>query len=1553
MAGENIDNLTMEQYLTLTRGNQAPGVARPEIKGNVNFEIKSQFIRELREDTFSGNKNDDAHEHTEHILDIVGLINIPGVTHDAVMLRVFPITLTGAAKRWVDRLTPGTINTWDLLKKSFIQRYCPSSKTIKQLKDIHNFKQEGEQTLYHAWESSPSRSTCGSNNYEGMAAIASKLDNLGRDMKKLKENVYAIQVGCRLCRGPHLDKKGLNEEVKSMEEVKYWDFGQPYTNNNRVNENFSGGYMGASICIIPFSMYKRLGMGKLEPINMVIEMADNTKSIPKGIVKNLLIKIDKFIFPIDFVILDMIEDFRIPIILGRPLLAMAHANVEIFRKTISLEKKEQIGCEALSQEKEGLRKYWASCDPHNDTCDGGGLPNDVEILYWESTNDNERVDLEWEKLSFNNWDIYDSWKSIMELYMMNRQHGRMIIESVENGPLIWPSIEENGVTRPKKYSELSATKVIQADCDVKAINIILQGLPPEERECKLYDDFNKFAYKKGETLHDFYLRFSLLLNDMNIYNMKPENLKKVMIPRQQATINNGRVTLQPIQARQTSLTAGTTRKYNLGASGINSKKQNTIICYNCKGEGHVSKQCTKPKRKHDDSWFTDKVLLVQAQASGQILHEEELPFLADPRILEVALVENLSHYGSDALAEVHNHDNVHINMINQVMPLMPSSKQSNIMNHSEYEITSDSNIIPYSQPTIVEVPKELYKVSMVNTSLKKLKHHLAGFDMVVKQRTMATAITEGKWEFELTKAGFRDEIIPFVKALKDLFNSFDQYMVDELSEVQNVFHQTEQELLKIIRQTCPGFNNSREKLVAVTPKNKDKRVRFTEPVTSSGNTNKKTASSSNLVYNKPALSSTGVKPSTSASGSQPSCTKKDKIQRPPRNTQKNKVEAHTRTVKSSLKNKNCAVEPKRTACVQHSKLNVNSELKCVTCNGCMFSDNHDLCVLDFINNMNARVKSKSVKKSNMFPLTKITTTAVVPLKKPIALESDTPKPVVTLVYSRKPKKSKNNVPISKSKHIKSLSANKKEPNKSWGSTVSNVLSSSLDECMLSKLFSELLTLPPSVDHPALEVIALIAEVVAPGPVASTENHDLDVAHMNHDLFFGISIPKVPSDQSSSTNCIHTLNEFERLGVWELIPQPDKVMVITLKWIYKVKQDELGGILKNKAWLVAHGYRQEEGIDFEVSFVRVARLESIRIFLAFAAHMNMVVYQMDVKTASLNGNLREKVYVTQPDGFVDPDNPNHIYKLKKALYGLNKLHKRGLQISQSHRGIFINQSKYALESLKKYGFDSCDPVDTLMVEKSKLDKDKEGKTVDPSYYRGMIGTLLYLTASRPDLQFAICMCARYQARPTEKHLLAVKRIFQYLRGTVNRGLWSKHIDIRYHLIKEHVENGVIELYFVNTEYQLADIFTKALGRERVEFLINKLGMRSFTSETLKQLADEVKEGVALLNLSGGLFQSHGGRDISSLVRIVPTKMELVLEQTQQGASYEVSVSAEGVEELKRKVKIKGEKKEALLTLKAKTGSIHLLSKTLSCCLGTMVIATISDEVIKTLSSISVD
>ncbi|GKB14355.1 retrovirus-related pol polyprotein from transposon TNT 1-94, partial [Tanacetum coccineum] len=384
------------------------------------------------------------------------------------------------------------------------------------------------------------------------------------------------------------------------------------------------------------------------------------------------------------------------------------------------------------------------------------------------------------------------------------------------------------------------------------------------------------------------------------------------------------------------------------------------------------------------------------------------------------------------------------------------------------------------------------------------------------------------------------------------------------------------------------------------------------------------------------------------------------------------------------------------------------------------------------------------------------------------------------------------------------------------------------------------------------------------------------------------------------------------------------------------------------------------------------LEAIRLFIAHAASMNMVIFQMDVKTAFLNGELNEVVYVSQPEGFVDPEHPSHVYHLKKALYGLKQaisvsnqvriykrrgrsytLHEKsrqtsstGLQVSQNPRGIFINQSKYAQEILKKFGFDSCTPIDTPMAERPNLDEDKGGKLIDPTRFRGMVGSLMYLSASRPDIVFAVCMCARYQAKPTEMHL-TIKRIFRYLKGTIHMGLWypkdsgfelkafadadyagchdtrrstsgsaqflghrlvswsskkqkstaistteaeyialsgccaqilwmrsqlrdygfafnkipmycdnqsaialccnsvqhsrSKHIDIRHHFIKEQVERKVVELYFVETKYQLADIFTKALPRERFATLLPLLGVKQMSPETLKELQDESVSG----------------------------------------------------------------------------------------------------------------
>ncbi|GJT19518.1 retrovirus-related pol polyprotein from transposon TNT 1-94 [Tanacetum coccineum] len=1018
--------------------------------------------------------------------------------------------------------------------------------------------------------------------------------------------------------------------------------------------------------------------------------------------------------------------------------------------------------------------------------------------------------------------------------------------------------------------------------------------------------------------------------------------------------------------------------------------------------------------------------------------------------------------------------------------------------------------------------------------------------------------------------------------LRDLVDHIKaNYPLDPLLESACKYTKLIQELLSKISNTCPSINSSGEQLVAVTPMNTVKRVRFTKSVTSSRNT--KQAHTSNLVSNKPMLSSTGVKQSTSASGSQPlGNTRKDKIQQTQSRTLKNKVEAHPGKVKSSLKNKDHVVEPKGTAHVQYSKLNVNSDLKCVKCNGCMLFDNHDLCVLDYINNVNDRAKSKSVKKSskrkvwkptrkvftnigyiwrptgrtftivgNVCPLTRVTTTTEVPLRKSSALDNETPKPVVTLVYLMKSRKSKTNVPVNNYKVIQSVTANNSEPSQSRGSIVSNVPSSSLDECRSSKLFfgygdyqignvtisrvyyveglghnlfsirqfcdsnlevafhqytcfirnlegvdlltgsrgdnlytlslgnmmvSSLICLlskasnskswlwhrrlshlnfgtinqlarqglvrglpklkfekdhmysacamgkskkkphkPKSEDtnqeklyllhmdlcgpmrvasvngkkyilvivddysrftrvkflrskdealdfiikflkmiqlrlkkvgishetsvarspqqngvverrnrtlieaartmliyaktplflwaeavatacytqnrsiirlRHALKVVALIIEVVAPVPPASTgspssttvdqdaplpsnsqttpetepliipndveeDNHDIEVAHMGNDPYFGVPILEVSSNQSSSSDSIHTimqpdhqiskhnskwtkglpleniigelarpvstllqlheqalfyyydafLTAVEPKTYKDALTQAYKVMVITLKWIYKVKLDELGGILKNKARLVAHGYRQEEGIDFEESFAPVARLETIRIFLAFAAHMNMVVYQMD--------------------------------------------------ISQSPRGIFINQSKYALESLKKYGFDSYDPMDTPMVEKSKLDEDKEGKDVDPSHYRAFA-----------DADHAGCQDTR---RSTSGSL-------QFLR---DRLLCSNPMD---------------EI----TAYRLR-LWFQQNSNQRLLLLGKKVESMSKNAWTEK---DHIEN----------FLKERRYRYSNPLIKPEP-------EGSTQGYPL-VSIEVLRVEELKRNVRIKGEKKEALHTLRKK-------------------------------------
>ncbi|GJS07026.1 retrovirus-related pol polyprotein from transposon TNT 1-94 [Tanacetum coccineum] len=313
-----------------------------------------------------------------------------------------------------------------------------------------------------------------------------------------------------------------------------------------------------------------------------------------------------------------------------------------------------------------------------------------------------------------------------------------------------------------------------------------------------------------------------------------------------------------------------------------------------------------------------------------------------------------------------------------------------------------------------------------------------------------------------------------------------------------------------------------------------------------------------------------------------------------------------------------------------------------------------------------------------------------------------------------------------------------------------------------------------------------------------------------------------------------LNQFIANNVWELVLQPKNMTIIGIKWVFRNKLYENGIVSQNKARLVAQGYNQQEGIDYDETYALVARLESIRILFAYACALDFKLFQMDVKSAFLNGFINEEVYVAEPLGFIDFEKLDHVYKLKKALYGLKQAPKAwydrlkaflikheykmgmvdntlftkkkssnpiivqiyvddvifgstcqdmcdefakimhdefemsmmgelnlflGLQIKQMEDGIFFNQSKYIKEMLKKFGLEDSKPMKTPMSSDTKLTKDEECESVDSTKYRGMIGSLLYLTASRPDIMFSVCLCARFQEAPKTSHLKAAKRILQ--------------------------------------------------------------------------------------------------------------------------------------------------------------------------------------------------
>nr|GEZ23202.1 hypothetical protein [Tanacetum cinerariifolium] len=311
-------------------------------------------------------------------------------------------------------------------------------------------------------------------------------------------------------------------------------------------------------------------------------------------------------------------------------------------------------------------------------------------------------------------------------------------------------------------------------------------------------------------------------------------------------------------------------------------------------------------------------------------------------------------------------------------------------------------------------------------------------------------------------------------------------------------------------------------------------------------------------------------------------------------------------------------------------------------------------------------------------------------------------------------------------------------------------------------------------------------------------------------------------------------------VWELVNKPFGKTVIRLKWLWKNKKDEDQTVIRNKARLVAKGYAQEDGIDFVKSFAPVACLEAVWIFIAYAAHKSFPIYQMDVKTSFLNGQLKEEVYVAQPDGFVDPDHPEKVYRLRKALYGLKQAPRvwydelskfltskgftKGLQIHQSPRGIFINQAKYTLEILHKHGMDKGQSIGTPMATKPKLDADLSGNPVDQTDYRSKIGLLTYLTSTRPDIVQAgssfdlIAFSDADHVECIDSHK-STSRGIQFLGDKLVSWMSKK------------------QNYTAITEYQLANMFTKALPEDMFKYLVRRIGMRCLTPAELEVLVKE--------------------------------------------------------------------------------------------------------------------
>nr|GEY35189.1 hypothetical protein [Tanacetum cinerariifolium] len=1261
-------------------------------------------------------------------------------------------------------------------------------------------------------------------------------------------------------------------------------------------------------------------------------------------------------------------------------------------------------------------------------------------------------------------------------------------------------------------------------------------------------------------------------------------------------------------------------------------KQRVIVCYNCKGEGHMSKHCTKPKRKRDAEWFKDKVLLVQAQSNGQVLQEEELELLAD--------------LGTTETSKAHNQDNITNNLMILDVQAPSTSEQSTILTQSDTEITKETLLLAeesrskmiekqndpkmaekkvitkpidyvvlnqlsknfetrfvvqtelsaeqafwsrYSvQPeepnlsastTIVEVRKELPKVSLVNSSLKNLKFHLASFDMVVKERTTATAIMEGTWGFEHTKACFRDDIIPFVKALKELFNSFNQFLIDELSEVQQYAcmnvdvcescvtieteHQNDfihKECYDTFHKECYDtlfhkFNTLEKHCISLEVDNQLKKENFQRNTLFSQESaltfadlfkiNELKAQSqekdtvilklkeklqslsgdvkerkvkreikeietlnieldhrvTKLVAKNEHLKQTYkqlydlIKPSRVRSKEQ--CD--DLIKQVNlKSTEISDLNATLKESLSKLKGKNVvnevvplhSIEPKllkiyvaplapklRKNRTVHTDYTRHTLEEAATLREIVESE-RSINLLNTSLDYACNIKSKSLKKpvkrriwqptgkmlttvghiwkptgrtftlvENVCPLTRLATTTIVPPMEPIPIASNIDKPIITLYldsgcskhmtgdrsqlinYVQKflgTVKFENdhvakimgygdyqigNVTISQASKTKSWLWYRRLSHLNFGA-INHLARQGLvrglpklkfekdhlySACAMSKSMKKSHK-PKSKDTNQEKPYLLHMDLCGPMRVESVNGKKYILVIVDDYLRFTwvkflrskdealdfiikflrmIQVQlKVPVHRIRTENGTEFVNQtlrnyYEEVGIFHetsvarspqqngVVDRRNRTLINAARtmliyaqaplflWaeadigifvgyaptkkafrIYNrrtrrivetihVDFDELTAMASEKCssgpalYEMTHATigsglvqksssstpyvppsRNDWDLLFQPMFDELLNPppsvdhQAAQVIAPIAKVIPQVqddstgspssitvdqdapsaIYQMDVKTAFLNGNLKEEVYVSQPDGFVYQDNPNHMYKLKKALYGL----KQALRAWYDMLSSFLISQDFS-------------KVDTPMVEKSKLDKDKEGKAVDPSYYRAFadadhagcqdtrrttsgsvqfLGERLISWSSKKQKSVVIsstqaeylalsgcCAQILWMRSQLSDYGLGFNKITMYCDNKSAIALCcnnvqhsrSKHIDIIYHFIKEQVENEVIELHFINTEYQLADLFTKALGRDRIETMDTTIEQQLAMDEALIPTAHRLKIG----------------------------------------------------------------------------------------------------------------